>query len=441
MNFKAIDIEKIDGGVCAPKGFMANGVHCGIKAGSDPDKKDLAMIVSERMCAAAGVYTTNKVKGAPITVTKDNIADGYAQAVICNSGNANTCNADGLAIAFEMSALCADAVNKAEILPIERPEAGQGVPGMRVGKNPRRIMLYSDVIVGSTGVIGEPLNIEPVKAAVDALAEGLSHEGSTAAAEAIMTTDTVKKEAAFEFELGGKKVRLGGIAKGSGMIHPNMATMLVFLTTDAMISPGMLQKALDIDIPETFNMISVDGDTSTNDTVTIMANGMAENPMIETEGEDFDAFLAALHELMSDLCRRIARDGEGATKLLTGTVTGAPDHETARTVAKTVICSSLVKAAVYGGDANWGRILCAIGYSPADIDVTKVEVSIRSAGGEVAVCRDGAGVPFSEEEAAKVLAAEEVEILIDLHDGPESATAWGCDLTHDYVTINADYRT
>ena len=405
------EIKKVSGGVCAPKGFRAAGLHCGIRGTSD--KKDLALIVSDVRASAAAVYTTNKVKGAPLTVTKNHISDGYAQAVICNSGNANTCNADGIEIAEAMSALASDVTH----------------------------VDSSDVIIGSTGVIGEPLSIDPIRSKITDLAEALSYDGSGDAAEAIMTTDTVKKEASFEIELSGKSVRLGGIAKGSGMIHPNMATMLVFLTTDAAISPAMLQKALSADISETFNMISVDGDTSTNDTVAIMANGLAGNPEITEEGEDYDTFLAALHELMSDLCRRIAADGEGASKLLTCILTGATDHETARKVAKTVICSSLVKAAMYGGDANWGRVLCAIGYSPAEVDVTKVEVGFRSTGGLGYVCRDGAGIPFSEEEAARVLAADEIEILIDLHDGNESATAWGCDLTHEYVSINADYRT
>ena len=432
-------IEMISGGVCAAKGFTAGGVHCGIR--KSRTKRDLALIASDSPASCAAVYTTNLVKGAPLIVTKRHLENGVAQAIICNSGNANTCNADGVEIAEGMSALCADAINKAEVLPVEDPSQGEGVSGMKVGKEPRRIMLYTDVIVGSTGVIGMPMSLDPVEKKIDELAEGLSVDGSAAAAEAIMTTDTVPKERSFEFELGGKKVRLGGIAKGSGMIHPNMATMLVFLTTDAAISPAMLQRALDIDIPETFNMISVDGDTSTNDTVTIMANGLAGNPEITEEGEDFDSFLAALHKLMSELCRSIAADGEGASKLLTCTVSGAADHETARIVAKQVICSSLVKAAMYGRDANWGRVLCAIGYSPADVDVTKVELTFHSEGGTVCVCQNGAGIPFSEEEALKVLSADEIEILIDLHDGDEDATAWGCDLTHDYVTINADYRT
>ena len=420
MNDKQM-IIKAEGGVCAPLGFSANGVHCGIRAGSDPDKKDLALIVSKKQAVAAAVYTTNKVKGAPITVTKEHIADGLAQAVICNSGNANTCNADGIEIAKEMSRIAAEALNGS--VQTEDP-----IPP-------------EDVIVGSTGVIGEPLSTGPIKASIAELVAGLSADAHKAAAEAIMTTDTIRKEAAVEFAIGGKTCRIGGMAKGSGMIHPNMATMLVFLTSDAAITADMLQQALSADIPDTFNMISVDGDTSTNDTVAIMANGMAGNPVIDAEGEDYDTFYSALHAVMSDLCQRIAADGEGATKLLTCSVTGARTKEDAKTVAKSIICSSLVKTAMAGGDANWGRVLCAIGDSEADVDVTKVELSFRSPVGEIRVCESGAGIPFSEEEAADVLAAEEVEIIVDLHDGDGEATAWGCDPTHEYISINADYRT
>ena len=408
-----MQIKKIDGGVCAAAGYKANGLHCGIRAGSDPQKKDLALIVSEKKAAAAAVYTTNKVKGAPIAVTRDHIADGYAQAVICNSGNANTCNADGIEIAESMSKLAAEAA----------------------GLTPQ------DIIVGSTGVIGAPMSLEPVRAKIKELADGLSKDGHLAAAEAIMTTDTVSKEAAVAFEIGGKTCHIGGMAKGSGMIHPNMATMLVFLTSDAAITPEMLKQALRADIQDTFNMISVDGDTSTNDTVAIMANGMAENSIIDKEGEDYELFYAALHAVMSDLCRRIAKDGEGAEKLLTCRVAGAKSKENARVVAKVIICSSLVKTAMAGGDANWGRVLCAIGYSEAEVDVNKVELSFRSGGGEICVCSDGAGIPFSEEEAARVLASDEIDILVDLHDGAGEAVAWGCDLTHGYISINADYRT
>ena len=404
-------IKQISGGVCAARGFQASGVHCGIR--KSRTKKDLALIYSTVPAHAAAVYTTNLGKGAPLTVTKAHIADGFAQAVICNSGNANTCNANGIEIAEEMSALVADA------LPVKA----------------------EDVVVASTGVIGQPLSIEPIAEGIAPLAAALSEDGSADACEAIMTTDTKKKEIAVEFSLGGKTCRLGGIAKGSGMIHPNMATMLVFLTTDAAISSAMLQKALSGDIQNTFNMISVDGDTSTNDMVTILANGLAGNKEITDEGEDFSAFMEALNTVNVYLCRAIAADGEGATKLLECAVSGAGDVKTAKTVAKSVICSSLTKAAMFGEDANWGRVLCAIGYSGAAVDVGKVGVSFRSAGGCVEVCRDGAGVPFSEELAAQVLHEKEIEILVSLGSGSAAATAWGCDLTYEYVKINGEYRT
>ena len=404
-------IKQISGGVCAARGFQASGVHCGIR--KSRTKKDLALIYSTVPAHAAAVYTTNLVKGAPLTVTKAHIADGFAQAVICNSGNANTCNANGIEIAEKMSALVADA------LPVKA----------------------EDVVVASTGVIGQPLSIEPIAEGIAPLAAALSEDGSADACEAIMTTDTKKKEIAVEFSLGGKTCRLGGIAKGSGMIHPNMATMLVFLTTDAAISSTMLQKALSGDIQNTFNMISVDGDTSTNDMVTLLANGLAGNEEITDEGEDFSAFMEALNTVNVYLCRAIAADGEGATKLLECAVSGAGDVKTAKTVAKSVICSSLTKAAMFGEDANWGRVLCAIGYSGAAVDVGKVGVSFRSASGCVEVCRDGAGVPFSEELAAQVLHEKEIEILVSLGSGSAAATAWGCDLTYEYVKINGEYRT
>ena len=404
-------IKQISGGVCAARGFQASGVHCGIR--KSRTKKDLALIYSTVPAHAAAVYTTNLVKGAPLTVTKAHIADGFAQAVVCNSGNANTCNANGIEIAEKMSALVADA------LPVKA----------------------EDVVVASTGVIGQPLSIEPIAEGIAPLAAALSEDGSADACEAIMTTDTKKKEIAVEFSLGGKTCRLGGIAKGSGMIHPNMATMLVFLTTDAAISSAMLQKALSGDIQNTFNMISVDGDTSTNDMVTILANGLAGNKEITDEGEDFSAFMEALNTVNVYLCRAIAADGEGATKLLECAVSGAGDIKTAKTVAKSVICSSLTKAAMFGEDANWGRVLCAIGYSGAAVDIGKVGVSFRSASGCVEVCRDGAGVPFSEELAAQVLHEKEIEILVSLGSGSAAATAWGCDLTYEYVKINGEYRT
>ena len=401
----------ISGGVCAAKGFQANGIHCGIRR--NHSKKDLALIYSEVPAAAAAVYTTNLVKGAPLTVTKQHISDGIAQAVICNSGNANTCNANGIEIAEAMSDLVAEKLN----------------------------VKASDVVVASTGVIGQPLNIEPIANGMDALAAGLSADNGFAAAEAIMTTDTVAKEIAVEFTVGGKTCRMGGIAKGSGMIHPNMATMLVFITTDCAISSEMLQKALSQDITNTFNMLSVDGDTSTNDMVTVLANGMAGNEKITAEGEDFTVFMQALNTLTVDLCRRIAGDGEGATKLLECIATGADTEAAAKIAAKSVICSSLLKAAMFGADANWGRVLCAIGYSGADVDVNKIGVSFRSAKGEIKVCETGAGVPFSEEIAKEILLEKEIDILISLGDGPFGASAWGCDLTYDYVKINGDYRT
>ena len=401
----------ITGGVCAAKGFQANGIHCGIR--KNHSKRDLALIYSEVPATAAAVYTTNLVKGAPLLVTKAHIADGKAQAVICNSGNANTCNADGVEIAEAMSELVAQQLS---------------IPA-------------SDVVVASTGVIGQPLKLDPIAAGLPALAEGLNPDGSAAAAEAIMTTDTLRKEIAVEFELGGVTCHLGGIAKGSGMIHPNMATMLVFLTTDAAISAEMLQKALSGDVAGTFNMVSIDGDTSTNDMVTILANGMAGNAEVDTEGADFTAFMTALNSVTVQLCRCIAGDGEGATKLLECRVEGAENLSTARTVAKSVICSSLLKAAMFGADANWGRVLCAIGYSGADVDVQRVDVAFRSPKGTVEVCKNGAGVPFSEEEAKAVLLEKEIEIQVKLNSGDAAATAWGCDLTYDYVKINGDYRT
>ena len=404
-------MKLISGGVCAAKGFKANGVHCGIR--KNHSKKDLALIVSDVPAAAAAVYTTNLVKGAPLQVTRQNIANGIAQAVICNSGNANTCNANGIQIAQDMCALV---------------EQATGIAA-------------TDVVVASTGVIGQPLDIAPIANHMDVLTQGLSYEGSLNAAQAIMTTDTISKEIAVEFTVGGKVCRMGGIAKGSGMIHPNMATMLVFITTDCAISSEMLQKALSHDITNTFNMLSIDGDTSTNDMVTVLANGMAGNPEITCEGEDFTAFMTALNTITVSLCRMIAGDGEGATKLLECIATGADDEETAKICAKSVICSSLLKAAMFGADANWGRVLCAIGYSGADVDVSKIGVTFRSAAGQVTVCENGAGVPFSEEEAKKVLLEKEIEILITLGNGPYGATAWGCDLTYDYVKINGDYRT
>ena len=403
-------MKTIQGGVCAAKGFTANGIHCGIR--KNKSKRDLSLIFSEVKANAASVYTTNLVKGAPLIVTKQHLSDGKAQAIICNSGNANTCNADGIEIAEKMSKICADALN----------------------------ISVSNVVVASTGVIGLPLSVEPIQAGIGELVSGLGDK-SEFAAEGIMTTDTVKKELAISFEIGGVECKIGGIAKGSGMIHPNMATMLVFITTDCAISSAMLQKALSTDIQSTFNMVSVDGDTSTNDMVTILANGMAGNNEIVCEGEDFDKFMLALNTLTVYLCKKIAGDGEGATKMIECKVTGAETLTTAKTVAKSVICSSLTKAAMFGADANWGRVLCAIGYSGAKVDVTKVDVSFISCKGEIEVCKGGAGTPFSEDKAKEILLQDEITISINLNSGSEEATAWGCDLTYDYVKINGDYRT
>ena len=404
-------MEIISGGVCAAKGFMAGGIHCGIR--KNRSKKDLALIVSENRAACAAVYTTNKVKGAPLTVTKKNIADGYAQAVICNSGNANTCNANGIEIAEEMCEIVSH--------------------GLMIDK--------SDVVVASTGVIGQPLDITPIANGMEKLIASLGRENSQDAAEGIMTTDTRLKEIAVSFTVGGVECKIGGIAKGSGMIHPNMATMLVFITTDCNISPKMLQKALSSDIANTFNMVSVEGDTSTNDMVTVIANGQAGNALIDCEGEDFNAFMKALNSVTVYLCRCIAGDGEGATKLLECEVSGAKDEKTAKVIAKSVICSSLVKAAMFGSDANWGRILCAIGYSGAEVDVSRVDVSFKSVKGEIEVCKNGAGVDFSEEIAKEILLEKEIGIIVKLGDGDGHSVAWGCDLTYEYVKINGDYRT
>ena len=403
-------MEIMAGGVCAAKGFRASGIHCGIR--KNKKKKDLALICSEVQASAAAVYTTNLVKGAPLIVTKKHLQNGKAQAVICNSGNANTCNANGIEIAEKMSALVSE---------------GLSIPA-------------DDVIVASTGVIGQPLDIAPITDGMDALIAGLG-DNSDDAAEGIMTTDTVKKEIAVSFEVGGKTCVIGGIAKGSGMIHPNMATMLVFVTSDVAITPAALNAALKEDVQNSFNMISVDGDTSTNDMLSVMANGMAGNKEIDENSPDFATFKEALFAVTSKLCRAIAADGEGATKLLECNVSGAADKQTARTVAKSVICSSLFKAAMFGADANWGRVLCAIGYSGAKVDVDSIGVSFASSAGEIEVCRGGAGVDFSEEKAKEILLCDEIQVNITLGMGDESATAWGCDLTYDYVKINGDYRT
>lgn len=406
-----MDIKFTDGGVTAPKGFTANGIHCGIR--KSKDKKDLALIFCEKECDTAAVYTQNLVCGAPITVTKNNISDGKARAVVCNSGIANTCNADGIEKAEGMCEITANALGISK----------------------------SDIIVASTGVIGQPLDLEPVKNGINELVSGLNKNGSDSAANAIMTTDTVKKEFACEFTLGGKPCHIGAISKGSGMIHPNMATMLAFITTDANISSEMLKSSLLEIVADSFNMLSVDGDTSTNDTVAILASGLCENERITEKNDDYRTFTLALSSICEKLVKLMAKDGEGATKLVECVVSGASDVKTAKTCAKAVICSSLVKAAMFGSDANWGRILCALGYSGVDIDVHRVDVKFSSDGGEIEVCKDGSGIDFSEELAKKVLSCDEVYILVDLKSGASCATAYGCDLTYDYVKINGDYRT
>lgn len=410
----------INGGICAPKGFKASGTYCGIKkpANDDPSikhKNDICLFVSDVVCNAAAVYTQNKVKGAPILVTKANLekSGNKAIAVIANSKNANTCNADGVEKADKMCQLVADEM---------------GIP-------------KEQVIVASTGVIGQVLPIEPIERAVPVLVKELDYDKNEEAATAIMTTDTVKKEYAVEFEIDGVKCVIGGMAKGSGMIHPNMATTLNFITTDCAVSSQMLQKALSEIVKVTYNCLSIDGDTSTNDMVSLMSNGLAGNKEITEESEGFEIFKSALYEVMANLTRMLAKDGEGASKLLECKCVGAPNKETAITVAKSVVCSSLFKAAMFGEDANWGRVLCAIGYADAEFDINKVDVDLRSDNGTVSVCRNGAGVDFSEEKAAVVLSSDEIYIDVNLNQGDNDATAWGCDLTYDYVKINGDYRT
>lgn len=415
MNFKVID-----GGICASKGFKASGIYCGIKrpANDTPEakhKNDICIFVSDTVCNTAAVYTQNKVKGAPILVTKKNLekSGNKSIAVIANSKNANTCNADGIEKAEAMCELLAKELN----VPKEQ------------------------VIVASTGVIGQILPIEPIKTGIPKLVKELDYNKNIEAATAIMTTDTVKKEYAVEFEIDGVKCHLGGMAKGSGMIHPNMATTLNFITTDCSISSNLLQEALSEIVKITYNCLSIDGDTSTNDMVSLMANGMADNKEITSHGADFATFKSALYEVMANLTRMLAKDGEGATKLIECITSGAKDKDTAITVAKSVVCSSLFKAAIFGEDANWGRILCAVGYAEADFDINKVDVDLKSKNGIISVCKNGSGIEFSEEKASEILSADEIYVLINLNDGSEKATAWGCDLTYDYVKINGDYRT
>ncbi|MEE0800459.1 MAG: bifunctional glutamate N-acetyltransferase/amino-acid acetyltransferase ArgJ [Gemmiger sp.] len=407
------NFEVIPGGVCAAKGFSASGVHAGFRA--NPNKLDLAIIKADVRCAAAGVYTTNKVYGAPIRVDRAHLTDGHAQAILVNSGNANTCAANGVDLANECCALVAEQLGIAK----------------------------EDVLPASTGVIGQPMTIDPFARGIPQAAALLeaSPEGSNRAAKAIMTTDTYEKEYALQFTLDGKTCHLGAIGKGSGMIAPNMATMLAFYTTDAAVSPELLQKALRTVVPTTYNQMSVDLDTSTNDTLLLMASGLAGNTPITAEGPDYEVFLAALTAVAEHMCALHASDGEGATHLITCEVTHAPNHQIARAVAKSVVCSNLFKAAVFGRDANWGRILCAIGYTPGDFSIDHVSVRIASAAGEVFVCENAAYHPFSEEEAYAVLGEHDILVKVDMGTGDAEGKAWGCDLTYDYVKINGDYRT
>ena len=404
----------IEGGVCAAQGFRAGGIHVGVKTHAEW-KKDMAMIVSDVDCACAAVYTKNVVKAAHIHVDKAHLADGKARAAVINSGNANACAPHGEENAERVCAAAAKAV---------------GCPA-------------EDVVCAATGVIGQTLNVAVMEAGMPDLyaAVEASAAGSDAAAHAIMTTDTVKKEAAVETTVGGKTVRMGGIAKGSGMIHPNMGTMLCFLTTDCAISPEMIRTALLETVNVSFNRISVDGDTSTNDTCCVLANGLAGNPVITEKGPDYEAFLAALQALCMEMARKMASDGEGATHLITCTVTGAASEQSAETISKSVIGSALTKAAIFGADANWGRVLCAMGYSGEDFDPDKVDISFVSDAGSVQVCAKGRGLDFDEAMAKKVLTEHDVTIAITMGEGAASCTCWGCDLTYEYVKINGDYRT
>ncbi len=403
----------VEGGVCAAQGFRANGLNCGLN--KDKNKNDLALVVSDVECNAAAVYTTNKVKGAPILVTKKHLTatNGKARAVIANSKNANTCNADGEEKAQRMTELAAKELGIAA----------------------------DEVMVASTGVIGQILPIEPIESHIKELAEGLSYDGNAKAVNAIMTTDTVPKEVAVTFEVNGTTCTLGGMAKGSGMIHPNMATTLNFVTTDAVISKELIQKALSEITKITYNCLSIDGDTSTNDMVLVMANGLAGNVEINKEDEAYAAFKQALYIVMMNMTKMLAADGEGASKMIECTVSEAKDLDTAIIVAKSVIRSPLFKCAMFGEDANWGRILCAVGYAEAEFDINRVDVDLASAKGVLPVCRNGAGVEFSEELAKEILSEDEIFVNISLHDGDVAAKAWGCDLTYDYVKINGDYRS
>ena len=405
--------KEITGGVCAAQGFRAAGIHCGVKAASSPDKNDLAMILSEKECTAAGVYTLNRVKAAPIYVTMDHLEDGTAWGIIANSGNANAC--------------CPGSHENAEAMCAAAAAATGREPG--------------DFAVCSTGVIGQPINIGAIKTGMPKLAAALMEDGSDSAAQAIMTTDTVKKEIALSFDVGGKEVRLGAIAKGSGMIHPNMGTMLCFITTDCAITQEMLEDALRETAAKTFNRVTVDGDTSTNDTCVVLANGMAGNTLVEWKDEGYEAFKSALFQVCRYLARAIAGDGEGAGRLVTCVMEGARSEENAERLSKAVVGSSLVKAAMCGADANWGRVLCAMGYSKAPFRPEHVDITFRSQAGEIMVCGQGDGLPFDEAKAKEILSQKEIVIAVDLHEGEDSAECWGCDLTAEYVHINGDYRS
>ncbi|NLM01395.1 MAG: bifunctional glutamate N-acetyltransferase/amino-acid acetyltransferase ArgJ [Treponema sp.] len=407
----------IEGGICAPQGFTANAVRSGIKKSRTKD--DTALIYSEKLCTAAGVFTKNKVQAEPVKLTRIRVATHRAQAIIVNSGNANACTGkQGMQVAIRMTKAAQNALNKS-------------------GKN----VAEDDVLVCSTGVIGQQLPVETVESHADELVKGLSKIGNVKAREAIMTTDTKFKECALETIIAGKTVRLGTMAKGSGMIHINMGTMLGFVTTDCAISGEMLQEALSESADATYNCVSVDGDTSTNDTLLILANGMAENALITKKNADYYAFLKALNALNIQMAKKIAADGEGAEHLLECKVTGAKDVGTARALAKSVISSTLVKAAFFGKDANWGRILCALGYSGEFFTPETTSVSFTNSLGTIKVFDCGVPLNFDEEKAKIILTETEVGILVELQDGEAEGTAWGCDLTYEYVKINGDYRT
>ena len=408
-------MNKIKGGVCAAQGFKASGVHAGVKASSSPDKNDLALILSEKECTAAATYTLNRVKAAPVYVTMEHLENGVAWGVVANSGNANAC--------------CPMSHENAQAMG----QAAAKLTGRRA----------EDFVIASTGVIGQTINIGAIEAGLPKAVEQLagSEDASDAAARAIMTTDTVKKEVALQCEIGGKTVTMGGIAKGSGMIHPNMGTMLCFITTDCAITHEMLEDALRDVVAKTFNRVTVDGDTSTNDMCVVLANGMAGNELIEWKDEKYEAFHQMLLTLCTEMARKIAADGEGASRLVTCTVSGARSEECAERLAKAVVGSSLVKAAMFGADANWGRVICAMGYSKAPFRPEYVDISFRSGAGEILVCEKGAAVAFDEAKAKQILTQSEITIAINVNEGEDSAECWGCDLTYDYVKINGDYRT